>query len=95
MLKTFKFLSQSIDRDLPSMSGSMRERARPRSGLVNPLYDAMMSDEAASGTIDNELYKPSEDIRIKESSGEGVTAYRSDMTKAGDEDPLYDIPEFQ
>ena len=92
----FGCLLQNIDRDLPSMSGSMRARARPRSGLVNPLYDAMMTDEVTSGTIDNELYKPSQDIKITESSGEGVTSYHSDMTKAGggSQDPIYDNADF-
>jgi hypothetical protein len=87
---------ENIDRDLPSMSGSMRARARPRSGLVNPLYDAMMpDDDATGGTIDNELYKPSEDIKIQERDGEGVTGYHSDMTKAGgSQDPIYDNPQF-
>ena len=78
------------------MSGSMRQRARPRSGLVNPLYDAMMADEPITGTVDNELYHPSGDIKIREQTDEGIIPYNSDMiADDDDEDPLYDNATIQ
>eukprot|EP00118_Oscarella_pearsei_P024457 m.306112 g.306112 ORF g.306112 m.306112 type:complete len:2176 (+) comp40977_c0_seq1:115-6642(+) len=80
---------ESTTGDFAAMSGSMRERARgrPRSGLVNPLYDAMMSGEDdMAGTVDNELYKPSDQIKIFDNKDSGPVQYSGDK----DVDPLYD-----
>ena len=76
----------------------MRERARgrPRSGLVNPLYDAVMAgDEEITGTVQNELYAPSDQIKVFDQGPEGVSEYTGDTTGGGyndddDVDPLYD-----